>query len=215
MKFDICNLIPEISNGFYFKCKMCGRCCKGKDEGYVFLFKDDIKKISNFLNISLEKFLENYVEVIESTFRLFNPKLLKYKNKIFILKALVLKQNEETGVCIFLDNNNKCQIYEYRPHQCKTWPTWYNNLVKLEHFKNSKNKCIGFNINEFDIDEEEKEKYFISKEKIYQTIKEEMEIEVEYIKRMKKYNQDFKKVFPYLKNVNYSFKIKYYNTNKK
>ncbi|MHA1339437.1 MAG: YkgJ family cysteine cluster protein [Promethearchaeota archaeon] len=200
-------LLEDVKDGFYFKCKLCGRCCTGKDEGFVFLFRRDILNIANFLQKTLDDFLDNYVEVIETTFRLFDPKSLKYKNKIFILKALVLKQDKDTGRCIFLQDDNKCLIYQYRPYQCRAWPLWYSNMTKSEHFHNAKSKCPGFKV---DIDNlKNRQNYFITVEKIKEIIREEMRIEVEYIKKMKKYNQNFRKVFPYLKKVKYKFKIEY------
>lgn len=86
-------------------CKTCrGFCCKG--EGFVFISEEDIKAISNFLQLKEKDFLEKYTSA--------------FYNKI-ILKSL--KINNEF-VCCFLNKEGSCEIYPSRPLQCRTFPFW-------------------------------------------------------------------------------------------
>ncbi len=81
-------------------CKKCGHCCKF-DSG--FLIKEDIQKISKFLNISEEQLKKKYLKEVEKfNTKLFKPKLTK----------------KPFGRCIFL-HNNLCKIHPVKPLLCK------------------------------------------------------------------------------------------------
>ena len=47
---------------------MCGNCCRGFNDGEVYLYKDDILRLAKFLNITgmkgLRNFAKKYVKVI-------------------------------------------------------------------------------------------------------------------------------------------------------
>ncbi len=101
-------------------------CCKG--DGYVFLDTEDIKNIASFLNMKTEEFLKLYT------------KKAIYGKKISLIS---LKIKDEIK-CVFLDDDNRCEIYATRPKQCKSFPFWLNlkdknkeRLVKL---------CPGINM---------------------------------------------------------------------
>ncbi len=102
-------------------CKQCkASCCKG--EGYVFLSKDDINNISSFLDLDVGQFVELYTRKV------------MYGKKISLAN---LKIKGELR-CVFLDEFNRCEIYEMRPKQCRKFPFWNNlkdknveQLVKL------------------------------------------------------------------------------------
>ncbi len=104
-------------------CEECeGRCCTG-ESGYIWVTPNEIVKISEFLDTSLDKFYDLYL------------KKVKYK--------FSLKEIEYNGgfKCVFFDENKKsCQIYPVRPSQCRSFPFW-------EHFKNNfkelEDECPG------------------------------------------------------------------------
>lgn len=185
-------LIDEVREGFRFNCESCGRCCKGKGEGFVFLYKDEIKSICKHLNLSYEDFLKKYTEIIEAEYHIINPRILKPSKRIVFLKSIVLKQDPNDGTCIFLDKDNKCIIYENRPNQCKSWPIWHSIVTNKEHFRNAKNKCIGFkSINE--------DSYkMITHREIIQAIKKEIQSEHKFIKKMKRNKNSLKKTYKFL-----------------
>ncbi len=109
---------PWYKNGIRFECTGCGDCCKCKpgEEGYVYLSGDDVCAISKCLGIAENIFLEKYTERR--------------------LQSLVLKDWNRD--CLFL-KENKCEIYEARPSQCRTWPFWEIALVP----KNWRSKVEG------------------------------------------------------------------------
>ena len=45
----------DLENGIEFSCQMCGKCCRGFDEGEVYLYKEDILRLTEFLNIKGKK----------------------------------------------------------------------------------------------------------------------------------------------------------------
>lgn len=104
-------------------CASCaGRCCSG-ESGYIYVTHEESLAIANFLGISLEEFMQEY---------LFK-KWYKYS-----IKERVVGDSYE---CIFFDKQkNGCTIYEVRPLQCRTFPFW-------DHFKNRvdelKKECPG------------------------------------------------------------------------
>lgn len=92
-------------------CESCaGNCCIG-ESGYIWTTPQEILDISNFLEISLDKFYERYLKKVKYRFS--------------------LKEIEYNGGyrCIFFNlKQKKCEIYEHRPAQCRSFPFW-------EHFK--------------------------------------------------------------------------------
>ena len=59
--------------------------------------------------------------------------------------ALVEKktQNGEYA-CIFL-KDKKCQVYQNRPKQCRTYPWWQENLHTEQNWKLAAATCEGIN----------------------------------------------------------------------
>ena len=105
-------------------CGYCGaKCCKGN--GYVLLHKDEIESISEYLKRTVDEFIKFYTKKAE------------YGKKTTLID---LKINGETK-CVFLDENNRCEIYEVRPKQCKTFPFW--NSLKNKNIKELQNLCPG------------------------------------------------------------------------
>ena len=78
--------------------------------------------------------------------------LLNFSEKVFKMRfvrnrgnrlALVEKKNREGGRdCIFL-KDNKCEIYQARPTQCRTFPWWRENLNTPESWKLAASFCEG------------------------------------------------------------------------
>ncbi len=109
-----------------FECKRCGSCCQG--ESTISLTPQDIQRISYFLGITKEEFLEKYA-VIKSGGR------IEFKTK--------------EGFCIFFDKKTKeCKIHPVKPERCKEWPFVKAIFEDFESFKIIKNFCPGLkNVN--------------------------------------------------------------------
>jgi len=109
------NLIKKEGFEFYFDqngCFSCeGNCCTG-ESGYIWVDKEEIKNIADFLKIDIEDFKKDFL------------KKEKYR---YTIKEVKIKKEYH---CIFF--NKGCQIYPVRPKQCKTYPFW-------ERYKDKKN----------------------------------------------------------------------------
>jgi Fe-S-cluster containining protein len=99
------------------KTKCNGLCCK--EEGYVYLSETEIESIAGYLKIDKEQFLKLYTK------------------KVFYKKKTALVDLHINGEirCVFLDDNNRCEIYPVRPKQCREFPFW-------PHLKNKKKETL-------------------------------------------------------------------------
>jgi len=89
-------------------CNTCeGNCCIG-ESGYIWINRDEMKNLSQLLNVTVEELKEKYLNK-------FNYK--------FSIKEKKLSQNN--FACMFFDLTLKqCSIYDARPGQCRTFPFW-------------------------------------------------------------------------------------------
>ena len=77
-------------------CLKCANCCKTTSP----IFRDvDIKRLSKYLRLSEQKFIDQY--------------LFMDKESDYVLK---------TSPCAFLNSDNTCQVYEFRPLACREYP---------------------------------------------------------------------------------------------
>jgi uncharacterized protein len=123
------DLIKKEGFNFTFNPKACescqGNCCIG-ESGYIWVSPQNIKEISQYLNISQSEFITKYLSKIGYRYTI---KEQKYQNGYR---------------CVFFNTEKRgCEIYPYRPLQCRTFPFW-------EHFKNRieevKKECPGISI---------------------------------------------------------------------
>lgn len=119
------------------KCNKCGKCCFGVIGPVI--FPDDLEFISTFLNISPLAFISEYCK--RDSIHLQNQNV-----EIYYLKI-------KEGHCVFLNNFNLCQIYNYRPYQCRNAP--FGFLAKYELWSHM--ECIKKE-DFYDIDSHEKDK---------------------------------------------------------
>lgn len=122
------NVPPWYSEGLRFKCTGCGQCCSG-GPGYTWVSDEEIERIANHLNLSIEEFGGRYLRYIDGRY------------------ALLEKYQKQSDVydCIFL-KDKKCTIYEVRPTQCKTFPWWQQNLDTLEDWQEAASYCEGISL---------------------------------------------------------------------
>lgn len=116
-------------NGVKFQCiPGCARCCRG--EGYVYVSDNEAIEIAKFLKLSTVEFLKQYTKFNEEGQRI----LIDKHNKV---------------ECIFLSDNYKCEIYNVRPIQCKTYPFWTRIFKDRESLNYEKLHCPGFGQGKF------------------------------------------------------------------
>lgn len=93
-------------DGIRFECQGEGRCCMSRGKyGYVYLSFSDRRRLASHFKIPLSEFTARYTIKTDGLYE------LKYADKD----------------CPFL-KDNRCNVYEARPWQCRTWPFWPENL---------------------------------------------------------------------------------------
>ena len=108
-----------FDQGIRFECQQCGACCTG-DPGIVYIDTDEVKRIAEYLRDGIPSFVDKY---------------------LFPLRAGYSIKEHSDGRCFFY--NNGCTIYPVRPHQCKTYPFWFENLRSDKKWKRVTRECLG------------------------------------------------------------------------
>lgn len=114
--------------GLHFECAVCGRCCAGPGEGYIWVTRPEIERIAAYLQLTPE--------------RLRNGFLRRVGTRTTIIEHSLTKD------CIFLRSVNgtrQCAIYPVRPTQCRTWPFWAENLSSPDAWNRAALRCPGIN----------------------------------------------------------------------
>ncbi len=113
---------PWYSAGLKFQCSQCGDCCTG-GAGFVWVNAEEIAAIAAEIGLDVETFQDQYTR------------------KIGIRRSLKEFPN---GDCVFFDNvARKCQVYNSRPRQCRTWPFWDSNLRNEAAWERTCEDCPG------------------------------------------------------------------------
>jgi len=113
--------------GLKFECTQCGNCCTGAP-GYVWVNKEERTAIAQFLGNADGQLDEAYAR------------------RVGLRHSLT---ERDAGDCVFLkrtsDGKRTCSIYPVRPHQCRTWPFWHDNLRSPEAWESAAQGCPGMN----------------------------------------------------------------------
>ncbi|MBT3581633.1 YkgJ family cysteine cluster protein [bacterium] len=104
-----------------FQCLGCGNCCELAN-GYVYARPEEAVCIAKYLEMDIIAFLQKYT--------------LK-ENGWLILSSAKFRAN------CFLDEHKKCQIYEVRPKNCRTYPDWFSVWKNYETFLKETEFCPG------------------------------------------------------------------------
>jgi uncharacterized protein len=90
--------------GLRFECQGSGKCCTSHGEfGFVFLTKEDRKRMADVLGLSVGEFKKKHCDQTNGIWH--------------------LKEDPKRPDCMFL-KDKRCSVYEGRPNQCRTWPFW-------------------------------------------------------------------------------------------
>lgn len=108
-----------FDQGIYFECQRCGACCTG-DPGTIYVDKDEIARIAEYLSVRVSACVDTYLYPIEEGYSI---------------------REHSDGRCLFY--NNGCTLYPVRPHQCRTFPFWFENLRSLKNWKRISKECPG------------------------------------------------------------------------
>ncbi|MFX0075215.1 MAG: YkgJ family cysteine cluster protein [Candidatus Hermodarchaeota archaeon] len=186
-------LSKALENGIEFSCQMCGSCCRGFNEGEVYLYQDDINRLIKSLNITkkseLRKFAKKYFKVIDDSFFWKEPGAAR--GKTYRYKSLGFKFTGDDEHCQFLEGN-RCSVHEIRPFQCRCFPFWLMLVSNRKNFIDYSKKCPGLKV---------LKGHYYSKEEILDWANAEYEMEKCYFLEMKKYGFNILKVYPFLSKV--------------
>lgn len=183
-----------LENGIEFSCQMCGDCCKGFNEGEVYLYEEDILRLAKHLNMvdkeGLKKFAKKYVKVINDTFFWRETGASRGKTYKFKTLSFVFTGNDEH--CHFLDDNNRCTVHTARPFQCRCFPFWKMMVTSRKNVIEYAKKCPGLQASL-----KGQGKYYNPQE-IQKWARAEYEMEQKYFLKVKENNFNILKVYPFL-----------------
>lgn len=109
-KNDLDTLFSKEHDTVFSKmdCLTCGNCCKTTSP----IFKEtDIKRIAKNLRVKPAKFIEEHLHIDEDNDYVLN-----------------------SSPCTFLNEDNTCFIYDYRPQACREYP--HTNRKKMSQILN-------------------------------------------------------------------------------
>lgn len=118
-------------------CKTCppgNHCCIFRENaGFTFVGLSDAKEIKKRIIKDYSFFLD-YSPLSKKTISLLkeeDPALEGYLRYTLLDKKgrLLRLKTKKKGRCIFLDDDNKCEIYDIRPNICKIYPLWAMRLT--------------------------------------------------------------------------------------
>lgn len=99
-----------------FNCQTCGNCCRTK---LINITHNDVERILDNRNDLIARDFIDYLPINENMDEYnHGDKFLSDNHK----NMVVLKKKSTKHECIFLDNQNKCSINEFKPLACKAWP---------------------------------------------------------------------------------------------
>jgi Fe-S-cluster containining protein len=183
-------LAKIFEHGINFSCKMCGECCRGSDEGEVYVYRDDINRLTQHLNLTgkegLRKFAQKYLKVVENTF--FYKDSSSQRGKTYRFDTLAFAFEGEDEHCHFLVNN-QCSVHEFRPFQCRCFPFWKMMVSSRKNVINYSKKCKGLRLLDGN---------HYTRKQILSWANEEYGIEKEYFLEMKRHDFEILKVYPFL-----------------
>ena len=116
--------LPWYKDGLKFKCTECGKCCTGQP-GFVWTTDAEVEAMAKKLHMTVQAFKMRYIR--------------KKENRLALVEK---KVGEGDKACIFL-KEKRCEIYEARPQQCRTFPWWKENLQSEESWKVAALGCEG------------------------------------------------------------------------
>ena len=111
-------------SGIKFTClPNCGRCCN-EPNGIVYLSLKDMTRLAAFQKLSLSEWI-------------------KRDCRKTIDGRYVLKSKPENLICIYLDDDLNCNVYDSKPDQCSAFPWWNENLKNEKTWNKTKDIFPG------------------------------------------------------------------------
>ncbi len=134
---------PWYAGGLKFTCTQCGNCCTG-GPGYVWLTREEIRRLATFLKLTPEETVEKYCRKINGRFSLKEHRNSRGEYDCIFLTEEKVEKRTTDGEKIVLTRRG-CPVYPVRPLQCRTWPFWPENLTSEEEWDHLSRRCHGMN----------------------------------------------------------------------
>ncbi|HET7838323.1 MAG TPA: YkgJ family cysteine cluster protein [Rectinemataceae bacterium] len=115
---------PFYVDGLRFGCTRCSACCGG-EPGYVFLSKDDLRRLLDRFKLDFGEFFREYCRLVDTG--------------LGMAISLAEKPNYD---CTFLGEGG-CSVYDARPVQCSTYPFWAGVLESPQTWQSEASYCPG------------------------------------------------------------------------
>jgi Fe-S-cluster containining protein len=112
------------------RCEGCGACCRWN--GHVFLYRNDVKRIADRVELTIPDFLKRYCVVV------------RWRAGDVDQYRLGLARHPGNSGCIFLENS-RCSIHAFKPLMCKAGPAGWPWLADPESFWMYARKSPSFN----------------------------------------------------------------------
>jgi hypothetical protein len=111
---------PWYEDGLRFECTACGGCCGGFP-GFVWVSDDEAEQLGKRFGLSAKEFRFDYCRSVGARWTL---------------------QETENWNCVLLVDG-KCDAYDDRPVQCRTFPFWDENLESRGDWAAAAKSCPG------------------------------------------------------------------------
>lgn len=133
---------PWYADGLRFTCTQCGNCCTG-GPGYVWISEEEVARLAEFLELSVEETLERHCRRVGDRISLREHRTRSGLYDCNFLKEIEATREVEGQTVRY--TKRICEIYPVRPLQCRTWPFWPENLTSEKAWQVASKKCPGMN----------------------------------------------------------------------
>jgi hypothetical protein len=124
---------PFYARGVRFSCERCSACCRG-EPGYVFLTKDDLRRLLARLGLEFKAFFRGYCALVDV-------------GTGMALSLREVPRENGSNDCV-LWGAGGCEVYEERPIQCSTYPFWSSIMESRESWRREALSCPGIDSGE-------------------------------------------------------------------
>jgi Fe-S-cluster containining protein len=131
---------PFYAAGLRFSCARCSFCCRG-DPGYIFLAKDDLRRLLHRLSLDFKTFFRNYCTLVDTG----SGMALSIRD---VVESNCARDGSRAVYdCVFWGSEG-CAVYEDRPVQCSTYPFWTSILDSRASWRSEARSCPGIDSGE-------------------------------------------------------------------
>ena len=97
-----------------FRCTGCGNCCR---RTHVLITEDDVRRIEREAGRPVSEFVR-FVPEEDIALEKRSPWWIRFSGG----RAAMTLRHRKGGACVFLDDADRCTIYEHRPVTCREHP---------------------------------------------------------------------------------------------